>query len=242
MKVNSLILICWLISAPALTSPGFAAAVTGHLYFKGHRVTGSEKSAPSTGSYYHDDIYGNDFSAAYDGRAKVTDDASEQPPQAIAGWSDADADVAAPPVIPAPPVTVAPATALAFSLSKINASVVKEFRKAWSLTASGRRDVEAVVLLFRKLDGSYVAESQGSTNERKKFTFRWVANAIAIVHTHPNSDSPKPSDQDKRIADKYGVPMFTITVDGMYMYDPQTKQTTKVKDGLDWRDPAKWLP
>ncbi|HXG67783.1 MAG TPA: hypothetical protein VNO70_21965 [Blastocatellia bacterium] len=240
MKVNSLILICCLCSAPALTTPSFAAHLIGQLHFKSHKPESSEKSDPSTSSYYHDDIYGDDFAAAYAGRAKVTDAASEQPPHTITGWSDTD--VAAPTIISPQPVTVAPATALAFSLSKFNAGVVKEFQKAWSLTASGRRDVEAVVLLFRKLDGSYIARNQGSTNERKKFTFRWVSNAIAIVHTHPNDDNPRPSDQDKRIADKYGVPMFTITLDGMYMYDPQTQQTTKVKDGLDWHDPTKWLP
>lgn len=145
-----------------------------------------------------------------------------------------DAESAAPKVLtPRPP--------LAFSLAHINAQVVKEFQKAWSLTAGGSRDVEAVVLLFRLPGGSYIARSQRFTNERKKFTFRWIPNVIAIVHTHPNGENPEPSGQDEVIAEKYGVPVFTITATGMYMYDPKTGQTSLVKPGLDWHDPAKWL-
>jgi hypothetical protein len=39
------------------------------------------------------------------------------------------------------------------------------------------------------------------------------------------------------VADRYGVPIFTITISGMYMYNPATKQTSKVLEGLDWLDP-----
>jgi len=97
-------------------------------------------------------------------------------------------------------------------------------------------------------DGSYVGKTLGYTNEIRKFTFKWNPAAMAIVHTHPNGSDPKPADQDKRIANKYGVLNFTISIRGMYVYDPVTKKTSKVLNGLDWLDQStlpdglkKWL-
>jgi hypothetical protein len=75
---------------------------------------------------------------------------------------------------------------------------------------------------------------QPRTNEYKKCTFKWNAAAIAIVHTHPNGSDPKPAEQDRQVADKYDVPNFTLTLSGMYVYDPATKKTSKVLNGLDW--------
>jgi len=55
-----------------------------------------------------------------------------------------------------------------------------------------------------------------------------------VVHTHPNSLSPEPAGNDLYIADKYGVPVFTITNRGTFVYDPTKKKTWKVLDGLAW--------
>jgi hypothetical protein len=45
---------------------------------------------------------------------------------------------------------------------------------------------------------------------------------IAVVHTHPNMANPEPRGPDLLIADEFQVPMFTITLAGMYLYDPAT--------------------
>ena len=79
-----------------------------------------------------------------------------------------------------------------------------------------------------------MGRSQGISNEYHMFTFKWSFNAVAIVHTHPNGTDPRPGEQDKRVADKYCVPNFTLTRTGMYVYDPATKRTSKVFNGLDW--------
>jgi hypothetical protein len=42
------------------------------------------------------------------------------------------------------------------------------------------------------------------------------------------------------LADRFGVPIFTITHLGMYVYDPDTRKISKVKDRLDWLESAKW--
>jgi hypothetical protein len=128
-----------------------------------------------------------------------------------------------------------PATGVRRSMNK---AIAKEFGKAWCISGAGTTGREGVVLIFRMEDGSYTGRSQGFTNQYAKFTFRWNPAALAIVHTHPNDTDPKPTEQDKRVADKYGVPNFTISTRGMYVYDPATKKTSKVLNGLDWLYPS----
>jgi hypothetical protein len=130
--------------------------------------------------------------------------------------------------------------ATAFTQSGINSEVVKEFEAAWIRSGSGRSSRESLLLIFRNSYGSYKAVSAGMTNEYKKFTFTWDPNAIAIVHTHPNNSVPEPQESDRRLADRLGVPIMTITSSGMFMYDPTVKKTTKLQDGLDWLDQSKW--
>ena len=125
-------------------------------------------------------------------------------------------------------------------VSRIDRHVINEFQKAWSVASAGTTSQEGVVLIFRLLDGSYRAQSQGNTNQHKKFTFKFVPNAIAIVHTHPNSIDPRPSPEDAEVSDKLGVPVYTITTRGMFMYNPRTKKITKIMDGMDWLDHTKW--
>jgi hypothetical protein len=115
-------------------------------------------------------------------------------------------------------------------------AVTKEFTKAWIMSGDGTTNHEGVVLIFRMEDGSYKARLQPFSNQYRKCTFVWNPAAIAIVHTHPNNCDPKPAEQDKRLADKFGVPNFTITISGMYVYDPATKKTSKLANGLDWLD------
>jgi len=128
----------------------------------------------------------------------------------------------------------------AFDLSKIDYEITKEFLKAWNYCHNGIDNQEAVVLIFRKLDGSYFAKALGQTNETRKFRFQWDPAAIAIAHTHPTGIDPKPSIEDVRLSARLRVPIFTMTGSGMYMYDPGTKRTTKVQEQLDWLNPAKW--
>ncbi|HEY7911878.1 MAG TPA: hypothetical protein VIG62_08200 [Blastocatellia bacterium] len=126
-----------------------------------------------------------------------------------------------------------------YAISKFNQEMVKEFGKIWRQSGNGSGHTEGVVLILRMADGTYSARSQGATNEFKRFTFRWHPAAIAIVHTHPNTSDPRPQLDDIRVADKYGVPVFTITAQGMYVYDPSTKKISLVISGVDWLDARK---
>jgi hypothetical protein len=127
-----------------------------------------------------------------------------------------------------------------FVISTFDAAMVEEFNRAWSRAAAGTVSSESVVLILRMANGGYSARSMGFSNEYKAFTFPWHPATVAIIHTHPNKSGARPMGQDLSVADKYHVPIFTITNRGMYVYDPATKQTTKVMDGLDWLDASKW--
>jgi hypothetical protein len=128
----------------------------------------------------------------------------------------------------------------AFAISTFDERIVEAFSSAWQRSGNGISSCEGVVLILRMADGTYSAREMGSTNEYKRFTFRWHPATIAIVHTHPSDADPKPHDEDIVAADKHGVPIFTITSRGMYVYDPVTKKTSLVMQNLDWLDPSKW--
>lgn len=127
-----------------------------------------------------------------------------------------------------------------FAISKFDKRMVEAFGKAWRRSGNGSLPMEGVVLILRMADGGYSSREMGSTNEHKRFTFRWHPATIAIVHTHPNASDPKPQDQDIVVADKYRVPIFTITNRGMYVYDPGTRKLGKVMSNLDWLDVSNW--
>ena len=127
-----------------------------------------------------------------------------------------------------------------FDFSIINREMTEEFRKAWRVAKVGTSEYEGVVLFYLLPDGSYKVKALNPSNEFKKFTFPWDDQIVAIFHTHPQSVDPKPALEDMKVADKYQVLMFTLTLRGMYVYDPVTRKTSTVMVGLDWLDESKW--
>ena len=127
-----------------------------------------------------------------------------------------------------------------FVISTFDRETIDAFGLAWSRAGAGVGSTEGAVLILRKPNGGYSAKAMRFSNEFKALTFRWHPSTIAIIHTHPNKSSARPEGEDLNIADRYGVPIFTITNRGMYVYDPATRRTSKVIDGLDWLDPSKW--
>lgn len=118
--------------------------------------------------------------------------------------------------------------------------IVKGLNEAWQRASAGTTLLEAVVLIVRSADGSCNAILPAPTNESRRFTFRWQPGTVAILHTHPNRSDPRPHAADVAIADRLRVPMFTLTVKGMFLYDPAKKTLSKVHDGVDWLDYSKW--
>lgn len=127
-----------------------------------------------------------------------------------------------------------------FVISRFDRKMIEEFNRAWIRAGDGFAANESVVLILRMVGGGYSARSLGTTNQNRAFTFGWHPATVAIVHTHPNGSDPRPQGEDINVADKYRVPVFTITSRGMFVYDPSTKTTSLVKRNLDWLDPSKW--
>ncbi len=140
----------------------------------------------------------------------------------------------------AKPKTVPTRAIVPFDFSRINKEMTEEFRKAWRIAKVGTSDYEGVVLFYLLPDGSYKVKALNPSNEFKQFTFLWDEQIVAIFHTHPQGVDPKPALEDMKIADKYQVLMFTLTIRGMYVYDPVTRKTSTVMVGLDWLDESKW--
>jgi hypothetical protein len=128
----------------------------------------------------------------------------------------------------------------AFILDMIDESAVAQFRNAWRLAGAGTDKIEAVVLLYRKIDGSLEATLAPMTYQFERSEFRWNAAIFGVVHTHPNCDDSRPSHEDLRLAKRFNVPVFTITSRGMYMYDPEKDKISRVQSDLDWLDRSKW--
>ena len=128
----------------------------------------------------------------------------------------------------------------AFVISKIDAAAAKEFQDAWHASGYGFARIEALVLLYKADDGSISARSQRKTNEPDCFTFVFTPDIIAVVHTHSNGADPKPAVADMKVADTFLVPMFTLTRRGMYVYDPEIRKISIVRNGLDWLKSSKW--
>ena len=129
-----------------------------------------------------------------------------------------------------------------YAMSKFaDAAIVDSFSRAWRRAGNGTLPSEGVVLILKMKDGKFSGREMGATNEYKRFTFGWHPATIAIVHTHPNTSDARPQDDDLAVANKYHVPIFTITSRGMFVYDPGTKKISRVMLGLDWLDESKWV-
>lgn len=148
--------------------------------------------------------------------------------------------VAATPVVPATPRPRPAKDLVPFDLSRIDQQTINAFVKAWRISKCGLSDNEGVVLVYATPTGRYQIKTPNSSNQFRSFTFPWQDDIIAIFHTHPRSVDPRPSLYDMQVADKYQVLVFTLTLQGMYVYDPQLKRTHLVIAGLDWLEAAKW--
>ena len=123
---------------------------------------------------------------------------------------------------------------------QVDEKVVGELRRAWLLAHAGTAPVEEVVVVARTPDGRFEAVLQPHSNLYGRGRFLLPPGAAAIFHTHPDSVLPQPSRDDRRLADRTGVPIFTLSSSGLYLYDPATRRISKLMDRLDWLEQKAW--
>lgn len=128
--------------------------------------------------------------------------------------------------------------------------VIKAMKTAWSISGNGTTGTEAGF----NVNGSpsnYKIDpfsTNGYKSQRIKINISGPDKTFANFHVHPGTGHGNPSTPennyhgngvgDTGVADKYGLKMYIISRDGLSMYDPVTKQVTKLRDNLDWTKPC----
>lgn len=88
-------------------------------------------------------------------------------------------------------------------------------RGAWDLlrlSGYGQRKQEHAAFIIRNPQGDHRLLHWQHRREFQRATYRGAVppNAVAIIHTHPNS-LPNPSSGDTRLARRIGLPVYVVT-------------------------------
>lgn len=121
--------------------------------------------------------------------------------------------------------------------------VIEAMKKAWGQSSAGRSGVEAGFRLDGKSDTEFNVHPTPFTNQVMQQSMQITGLTFAIFHVHPNGSQPEPSPGDRSIggsknSESGGIMMYTMSQQGLYVYNPETKETSKVRDGLDWTKPC----
>jgi RHS repeat-associated protein len=127
-------------------------------------------------------------------------------------------------------------------------NVINAMTRAWNQSSNGTSGTEGA---FR-LDGNpakYDIVPQPPTNQTGSAAIRIVpGTTFAVFHTHPNNSGPYPSTPDNNhegnkfgdtgVGDKYNMQMYVVSSRGLTVYDPTTKQSSMLRNNLDWTKPC----
>jgi hypothetical protein len=115
-----------------------------------------------------------------------------------------------------------------------NPDTIAAIRTAWSDSANGRTGIEASFRLDGRLSAYRIVVTP-FTNQRRTQTVPIIPGVtFAVFHVHTAKADPEPSPADREIADRYKLKMYSIHTQGLYVYDPVTRKTAKLRDGVDW--------
>ena len=98
-------------------------------------------------------------------------------------------------------------------------AVIKALASMWEHQLLGNSKTESSLVIHgRDAASNVILRACPDTHDYSRETFSLMPNDKAIFHTHPNSRESKPSTADIAIADKYGVEMYVLSKDGLWMY------------------------
>ena len=94
---------------------------------------------------------------------------------------------------------------------------------------------ERAAFITEQLDGTLGCQEWPSMHAYRSEQFHGgiPPMAIAIVHTHP-VQFPKPSEQDAEEATRLGIPIYTITIRGVYKSEPGAQHAIVITDKQSW--------
>lgn len=104
-------------------------------------------------------------------------------------------------------------------------------KSGWGLGGPNER----AAFVVEQIDGTLGCIEWPSMHEYHSEFFRGgvPANAVAIVHTHP-AQYPQPSYHDEAEATRLGIPIYTLTIRGVYKSMPGMGQPVMITDRQAW--------
>jgi hypothetical protein len=102
---------------------------------------------------------------------------------------------------------------------------------SWGLAGPNER----AAFIVEQSDGSFTCEEWPSRHSYLSESFYGAipAHAVAIAHTHP-VQYPKPSLQDKKEATRLGMPIYVITIRGVYKALPGNDRVATIAEHQNW--------
>ncbi|MDQ6800820.1 MAG: Mov34/MPN/PAD-1 family protein [Acidobacteriota bacterium] len=101
----------------------------------------------------------------------------------------------------------------------------------WSLNGPWER----AAFVMQQADGSITCQCWPSKHSYLAEQFSGVipAQTIAIVHTHP-VQYPRPSENDKQEATRLGIPIYVLTIQGVYKAVPGAREAATLTTHQAW--------
>jgi hypothetical protein len=109
--------------------------------------------------------------------------------------------------------------------------------KSWAITKGGMLENEYGFALLKE-GGSYGIVFSQNSNQYRRVWVPVPSASIAVFHVHPNSVPPEPSRGDIEHSKRIGIPICTITSQGVYCYFPKSQKTIKLQGFPEWTKPG----
>ena len=117
--------------------------------------------------------------------------------------------------------------------------VIEPMIYAWGQSVNGTNGTEAGFRTDGKPEvGGYTVVRNNFTNQQMAQLLEVTNTTFAIFHVHPKGGDPKPSKPDQNIGNKYGIEMYTMSRQGLYLYDPNVGSSVLLRSNLDWIKPC----
>jgi hypothetical protein len=115
-------------------------------------------------------------------------------------------------------------------------------RMLWRAAGLGTTCWERAAWIVRNEDGSYSCVQVPPSRECFRLTLssERPEGAVALMHTHPSKLGAMRIDEgnDANVAEKIGLPLYTIGAAGLFRYDPVTNVERRIEHGLSWMNTA----